>query len=230
MVAGGQGVAVEYLRILRGHLRFDAFFRCTREDLEKQGATLAVNSVGHPVAAEFRVGPGIVSFIPLPQDVPGERVGAAVVQTVRSFFAGDVELEEPEWARNLPIPGAESHDEEIVRLQGEYEHLRERIASLESERQQLLDYIEAEAQEGKNHKGLLVGNGFRLHPTDSAERRSQFTQHVLNGAQRNQFCLVPTTELFKAVCAVLERQTDGQLKKDIRDSFFSTTGPWTFAR
>ncbi len=95
---------------------------------------------------------------------------------------------------------------------------------------QLLDYIEAEAQEGRDHKGILVGNGFRLLAPDATERQNQFSEHVQRGASRNQFCLVPTTELFKAVSAVLESPENQALKEAIRESFFATTGLWSFAR
>lgn len=95
---------------------------------------------------------------------------------------------------------------------------------------QLLDYIEAEALEGREHKGILIGNGFRLLAPDAPERREQFSDHARRGATRNQFCLLPTTELFKAVCAVLESPEDETLKAAIRESLLTTVGPWSFAR
>lgn len=95
---------------------------------------------------------------------------------------------------------------------------------------QLLDYIEAEALEGREHKGILVGNGFRLQAPDAGERQQQFTDHALRGAARNGFCLMPTTEIFKAVCAVLEATNAEGLKIEIRDSIFKTVGVWKFQR
>jgi hypothetical protein len=95
---------------------------------------------------------------------------------------------------------------------------------------QLLDYVEAEAEEGRERKGILAGNGYRFLPLDSPERSSQFSEHVLRGAQRNRFCLVPTTELFKAVCAVLADPGNAELKSQIRNSLLSVVGPWAFSR
>src|SRR5690348_2379625 len=95
---------------------------------------------------------------------------------------------------------------------------------------QLLDYTQAEALEGRDHKGILVGNGYPLSPLDAAQRQNQFSEHSLRGAKKNSFCLLPTTELFKAVCAVLEAPNDTDLKTAIRDSIISIVGPWTFAR
>jgi hypothetical protein len=95
---------------------------------------------------------------------------------------------------------------------------------------QLLDYIETEFREGRDHRGILIGNGYRLTAPEAPERQKQFTEHVLRGAERNEFCLLPTTELFKAVCTVLETAEDHGLKIRIRDSILSTVGVWTFAR
>jgi hypothetical protein len=95
---------------------------------------------------------------------------------------------------------------------------------------QLLDYVQSEVLEGRDHKGILVGNGYRLTAPDAAERQSQFSGHALLGAKKNGFCLLPTTELFKAVCAVLEAVEDEGQKIRIRDSILSTVGVWSFAR
>jgi len=95
---------------------------------------------------------------------------------------------------------------------------------------QLLDYVQAEVLEGRDHKGILIGNGNRLSALDSPERQNQFSDHALRGAKKNGFCLVPTIELFKAVCAILEAPDDEGLRIRIRDSILSTVGVWTFAR
>jgi hypothetical protein len=93
---------------------------------------------------------------------------------------------------------------------------------------QLLDYVESEENEGRSRKGILVGNGYRLKPLDEAERSDQFTQMAVTRARRYGYCLLPTTELFEAVCAVLRSPEDEGLKKHIRDSILSTVGPWKF--
>jgi len=95
---------------------------------------------------------------------------------------------------------------------------------------QLLDYVQVEVLEGRDHKGILSGNGYRLTAPDAVERQSQFSDHALRGAKKNGFCLLPATELFKAACAVLESPEDEGLKIRVRDSILSTVGVWTFAR
>lgn len=95
---------------------------------------------------------------------------------------------------------------------------------------QLLNYVQDEALEGRDHKGILIGNGYRLTAPGAAERQKQFSGHALNGANKNEYCLLPTSELFKAVCAVLEAPDDEGLKIGVRDSILSTVGVWSFAR
>jgi len=64
-----------------------------------------------------------------------------------------------------------------------------------------MDYVESEENEGRCRKGILVGNGYRLKPLEEAERGEQFTQMALTRAAQYGYCLLPTTELFAAVCA-----------------------------
>ncbi len=94
---------------------------------------------------------------------------------------------------------------------------------------QLLDYVQSEVLEGRDHKGILIGNGYRLTTPDSPERLRQFSNHALLGATKNGFCLLPTTELFKAVCAVLRTPNDPTLPLAIRTSILKTIGVWSFA-
>jgi hypothetical protein len=91
---------------------------------------------------------------------------------------------------------------------------------------QLLHYVVSEGLEGRSRKGLLIGNGFRLTPLDSQQRKDQFTNPVVQEADRQGFCLIPTTELFKVICLVLQNADDEVLKKQLRDSIFSTVGLW----
>jgi hypothetical protein len=95
---------------------------------------------------------------------------------------------------------------------------------------QLLNYFQSEVLEDRIHKAILIGNGYRTTEPNAAERQRQFTEHVLRGARQFGFCLLPTSDLFKAVCAVLESPQDAALKVDIRHSILSAIGVWNFAR
>ncbi len=249
------------------------------------------------------MGEGRVCLLPPANNVPADRIGAALVKIITTHFRKTSQVDAPTWAGDILVPGANVHDAEIATLRKHSEEIEQQISSLDEDRKrllghvqllfaygkgvlepavrsalrlmgfavcepeeyagewdvelmeqqsgktalgevegsegvidvdkyrQLLDYIEAESQEGRDHKGILIGNGYRLLPPDAPERQHQFSDHARRGAIRNQFCLLPTTELFKAVCAVLESPQDEVLKSSIRESrFFQRLAPWSFAR
>lgn len=93
---------------------------------------------------------------------------------------------------------------------------------------QLLDYVQSEVLCGREPKGILIGNGFRSKSQHADERRAQFSEHALRAASRYCTCLLPTTELFKAVCAVLEKPRNHELQAAIRRSLLETTSVWIF--
>jgi hypothetical protein len=93
---------------------------------------------------------------------------------------------------------------------------------------QLLSYVTDEVLAGRKHKGVLIGNGYRLLEPDAPEREAQFTEHALRGCEANSYCMAPCTEIFKAVIAVLESKKSDELKAEIRRSLLSKTGVWTF--
>lgn len=298
-----KGVSGAYFQILNPVLHFTAHLNLSEEQITASGGTLfAVNSVGHPIAVEFSVGEGRVCLLPPANNVPTDRIGAALVKIITTHFRKTLQVDAPVWAGDILVPGANVHDAEIAVLRKHAEEIEQQISSLDEDRRkllehvqllfgygkgvlepavrtalrlmgfavrepeeyegewdvelteqhsgktalgevegsegvidvdkyrQLLDYIEAESQEGRDHKGILIGNGYRVLPPDAPERQNQFSDHARRGAVRNQFCLLPTTELFKAVCAVLESPQDEVLKSSIRESLFSTTGAWSFAR
>jgi hypothetical protein len=311
-VRAGEGFLVEplnsahgptagYFQVLKGNLHYAAYLQTDEAQIvSKSGRVFAVNSVDYPVSAEFKVGEGVLSFVPVAHSVTADRLGAAIVKMVRFHFEKQVESDAPEWVREVSVPGAGAHDRRLAELVTERDQLAREISVLQEQRdellglagllygygkvilerqvraafrlfgfmvpepeeytgewdvdlleqessrtgigevegsegpidvdkyRQLLDYVEAEALEGREHKGILIGNGFRLQPPDAAERQQQFSDHALRGAARNGFCLMPTTEVFKAACAVLEALDAEGLKIEIRDSIFKTVGVWKF--
>jgi hypothetical protein len=301
-MTSARGASSSYFQILKGSLCFEAYLRCSEQEvIARSGKILAFNSVGYPIAVEFSIGEGAICFLPLAQNVPSDRMGAAIAKIVRSHFEKQGDTEMPPWSSTIEVPGAKLFDDEIAVLKEQREKWDREIDTLEEKREsltkfggllygygkvvlerqvraafrlfgftvsepedysgewdvfivdpsgrtaigevegsegfidvdkyrQLLDYVEAEALDGRDHKGILIGNGFRLLPPDAAERQQQFSDHALRGAARNSFCLLPTTEMFKAVCAVLETPDDGNLKSEIRDSILRQVGVWTFVR
>jgi hypothetical protein len=303
LVPAAKGALGGYFRVLQGNLHFEAYLQAVANEVGNAGGTVfAVNSVGYPVAAEFVVVGGRVCFVPIPRDVPGDRVGAAIARIVDTHFGGPTEIDIPAWASEVIVPGATASDNRIGELEEKKNEVDAEISALKDKRseltnyrrllfgygktllepvvrqafrllgfevpepeqyagewdvelkepasgktaigevegsegaidvdkyRQLLDYFQAEVLEGRIHKGILIGNGWKSKELDAPERRTQFTEHALRGARQNAFCMLPTSELFKVVCAVLESPSDEALRIEIRDSILSTIGIWTFAR
>lgn len=302
-IPSAQGVSGGYLQVLKGALHFTAHLQASESHItSNKGTIFAVNSVGYPIAAEFLVGEARVCVLPPPNNVPADRLGAAIVKVITAHFNKATEIDIPDWAEKITVPGADIHNKQIAELTNQAEQLLTQIDFLKNERgellshvsllfsygkavlepavraafrifgfavpnpdeyegewdveirdtqtgrsalgevegseglidvdksRQLLDYIQAEIVEGHDHKGILIGNGYRLLAPDAPERQAQFSEHAQRAAARFSFCLVPTTELFKAVCAVLESPADANLKATIRESLLATTGQWAFVR
>jgi len=93
---------------------------------------------------------------------------------------------------------------------------------------QLLEYVEAEENAGRKRKGILIWNGYRLKGLVEPVRQAPFTEMAVKRARGFEYCLLPTSDLFAAVCAVLERSGDEALKSHLRGSILSTVGSWRF--
>ncbi|HVB57077.1 MAG TPA: hypothetical protein VNE63_11695 [Candidatus Acidoferrales bacterium] len=153
--------------------------------------------------------------------------GKSVLEPVvrRAFRALGFTVLEPEqykgdWDLDVADPGG------AVTAVGEVEGSEGAISI--GKLRQLLNYVEAEEDAGRNRKGILVGNGYRLKDLDEPERHNQFTEKVLKEACGFEYCLLPTTELFAAVCAVLKAKNDETLMKHIRASLLARVGVWSF--
>jgi len=92
---------------------------------------------------------------------------------------------------------------------------------------QLLDYHNAEyVINGKNCKGILIGNGFKNE--DPENRGEQFTEQAIRGCENMGFCRLTTYELFKAVNVVLADPENNGLKQTIRQGILDCTGEFKF--
>jgi hypothetical protein len=299
VLKGAKGITKGFVEALARGLRPDAFLMADVAALgAHSGVPVAVDSVGWPVSVEFNSGPGRVCFVPVPVGVPDGQLGAAIARMVEEHFGGPVEIETPEWADAISVPGANLHDSRIAELKKQAEQIAEELSRLSEERavrlnfkallygygksvlepvvrqalrefdfkvpeecngdwdvdltesqtgasaigevegsegainvgklRQLLNYVEAEEDAGRKRKGILVGNGYRLKGLGEPERQNQFTEKVMKEANGFGYCLLPSTELFAAVCAVLKSPGDEALKKHIRDSILATVGAWRF--
>jgi len=90
---------------------------------------------------------------------------------------------------------------------------------------QLLAYVLEQGKDNPDCRGVLIGNGYRSTPPE--ERPLQFTEHVIKNSEKHDCALVPTTELFRAVCAVLANPAP-ELIQEIQQSIFEARGVWAF--
>jgi len=251
---GTRGVITQYLRVLQDNLRFAAHFETGIANLETaEGTVFAVDSVGYPIAVEFRAGDGRVCFVPVPHAATGDRVGSAIARIVEAHYGGAADTEIPPWADQISVPGAAAFDSQIAELEQKRDQIGEQLASLSAKRavisnyrrllygsgkailetvvrdafrilgfeipepdsysgewdvelheitsgktaiaevegsegvvdvdkfRQLLEYVQAEFLLDRDHKGILVGNGYRLTELNAPERQKQFSDHALKG-------------------------------------------------
>jgi len=89
---------------------------------------------------------------------------------------------------------------------------------------QLLDYLkEYEIDYESKHKGILIGNAWRLKPLEERDRSETpiFPDDVIKIATKQEIALVSTIDLFNVFCKFLE----GRIKaKDIVKKIFSAKG------
>lgn len=79
---------------------------------------------------------------------------------------------------------------------------------------------------GEYSHGVLVGNSHRMLPLD--QRGEPFTEKARKAAERKQFGLLTSAELFKAVVKVLENPEDEDFKLACRRAILETKGKEVF--
>jgi hypothetical protein len=146
------GISPSYLSILKNSLRFYAAISPEAQD--ELTSVFARDSIGRIVAAEVKIGAGTLLFVPDTTEQDSERVGAALVQTVRELIAKDTPDITPAWVNEVTVPKSESNNAEIESVRQEREILSQRLEALETEKAELL-----------KHRHLLYTTGkFVLEP------------------------------------------------------------------
>lgn len=150
-----------YLRILRTNLVFEAVVP-VHETTTGAGTVYATNSVGDATAVEMPLeSGGLVLFVPIPKDVPADRVGAAIVETVRQRLQVASPETIPNWVEGVTVPGAEEHSAEISQLEQQIGALQERLSALSSQRNEVLKHRELLYASGKLVLEPAVRRAFR---------------------------------------------------------------------
>ena len=83
-----KGESAGYFQVLRDNLQFTAHLEAPEHQIAELGGIIfARNSVGYPIAVEFVVGEGRVCFLPPANNVPSDRIGAAIVKVITAHFS-----------------------------------------------------------------------------------------------------------------------------------------------
>lgn len=147
-----------------------------------------------------------------PLEVAIERALAILGYKVRSFRAGDVEIdhiiEGPDGQRM--IGEAEGKDTSAVAI-GKFRQLESNINE---------DFSHDDVE--KPAKGILFGNGYRL--TRPSDRPNEFTEKCITNAKRLGTALVRTSDLYPLVSHLLDNPDDNDFKKRCRDAIETTSG------
>jgi hypothetical protein len=77
----------------------------------------------------------------------------------------------------------------------------------------------AEKNEGYEMKGIIIANCFIGEPL--SKRENYFPDDCIKKAKANEFCLLKTSQLFKAICLLKENRLN---KNDFWDEIFKTNG------
>lgn len=77
-------------------------------------------------------------------------------------------------------------------------------------------------EKGEYSNAILIGNAYRL--TEPEKRQNCFTDRVIKGAEKKQFGLLNTGELFKIIIKILENPKDEEFKKKCREKLFEQLG------
>jgi hypothetical protein len=162
-----------YFQVLKGTLEFAIHLEALEPQIAQLGGTIfAVNSVGYPIAVEFLVGEGRICFLPPPNNIPADRMGAALVKVITSHFNRTAEIDAPAWVGEITVPGADIHDEQITELTRQTEALAEQIDSLKEDRDKLQGHVRLLFGYGKAVLEPGVRSALRLLGLDVPERRS----------------------------------------------------------
>lgn len=80
-------------------------------------------------------------------------------------------------------------------------------------------------ERGVEAKGVLVGNGNRLHPIEGGSGRPTFAENCLGGCEKFGYTAAPGFELYRAIEAILKDRGD-ERKRAVRESLLGATGVW----
>ena len=161
--------ARHYFRTLSPNLGFHAYFQ---SDLKYLGTARDANCTRLRAARSCspnKWGQGRILFLPVPHDLPSERVGAALVQTVSRMLQSEEEIDEPVWSTPIQVPGADKHDKQIEELRERLKDVKAQLTQLQTAKADITGYKRLLFGTGRSVLEPVVRSAFRLLGFDVLE-------------------------------------------------------------
>lgn len=139
-IAAEQHPFAEVLREHRKDVAYRAMFDDRQAEFRRAARVIARGGAGIPIAAEFPVLGGLVTFIPVFTDTPGANrtaLAQAIVDACRRLSGSDYLSEAPFWARSMALPGLEQIEAELEEAEAAAEQAVARVAAVRERHDEL---------------------------------------------------------------------------------------------
>jgi len=150
---------------------FIPYYRAYKEELEynvyldkpaENDKIFLVNNSDNPVAWTTSEASGSIFFIPPPpQDCDKKKLIGILLQCLNRLFNTSVKTPEPEWVKNIHLPGEEVIQEHITEIQNQIDTLIKQKESSEIEKNELIKYKSLLYEKGKRLENAVI-NSFKL--------------------------------------------------------------------
>jgi hypothetical protein len=132
-IAAEQHPFAEVLREHRKDVAYRAMFDDRQAEIRRNARVVARGGAGIPIAAEFQVLGGLVTFMPVFTDTPGATrtaLAQRIVDACRRLSGSDYLSEAPFWVRSQALPGLEQIEAELEEAEAEAERASAHVAAV----------------------------------------------------------------------------------------------------
>ena len=132
-IAAEQHPFAEVLREHRKDVAYRAMFDDRQAEIRRNARVVTRGGAGIPIAAEFQVLGGLVTFMPVFTDTPGATrtaLAQRIVDACRRLSGSDYLSEAPFWVRSQALPGLEQIEAELEEAEAEAERASAHVAAV----------------------------------------------------------------------------------------------------
>ncbi len=132
-IAAEQHPFADVLREHRRDIAYRAMFDDRQAEIRRSAHVIARGGAGIPIAAEFQVLGGLVTFVPVFTDSPGANrtaLAQGIVDACRRLSGSDYLSEAPFWVRSMALPGLEQIEAELEEAEAEAERATAHVSAV----------------------------------------------------------------------------------------------------